>query len=414
MLKQIFFSFIFFYIISSHLIYSQVGIGTKTPNSSSMLDIESTDKGILIPRMTENQKISVLSPVSGLLIYQIDKEIGFYFYDGSIWLRIVKNISPNFTGTINSGAIISMGTISATAFLGDGSGLTGTGGLQSITENGITGYRRADAAPANYGNIGSGAVDLSLSTSSSLTSGASGRYSTAMGNGTIASGERSTAMGGFNDAIGNYSTAMGLSTTANGDGSTAMGNNTTASGSNSTAMGEITIASGSNSTAMGYKSTASDYGSVVIGRYNSAGSSVSTGGSATAFDQDNTAFVIGNGNSSSEKGDAFKVMFNGNVTATGSITAVSFPSSSDRRLKENIKGTKYGLDEVLKLEPVDYNFKSNGLEQIGFIAQDVRSLIPEVVTGKEGDIQKGETLGIEAHEIFIDTHLKNFTHQGNF
>ena len=135
-MKQIFFSFIIFYIISSHLIYSQVGIGTKTPNSSSMLDIESTDKGILIPRMTENQKISVLSPVSGLLIYQIDKEIGFYFYDGSIWLRIVKNISPNFTGTINSGAIISTGTISATAFVGDGSGLTGISfNTVSITTN---------------------------------------------------------------------------------------------------------------------------------------------------------------------------------------------------------------------------------------------------------------------------------------
>ena len=29
-------------------------------------------------------------------------------------------------------------------------------------------------------------------------------------------------------------------------------------------------------------------------------------------------------------------------------------------------------------------------------------------------IFKGETIGIETHEIFIDTHLKNFTHQGNF
>jgi succinate dehydrogenase flavin-adding protein (antitoxin of CptAB toxin-antitoxin module) len=29
-------------------------------------------------------------------------------------------------------------------------------------------------------------------------------------------------------------------------------------------------------------------------------------------------------------------------------------------------------------------------------------------------IFKGEAIGIEAHEIFIDTHLKNFTHQGNF
>ena len=114
-----------FLLATTNFLFAQVGIGTITPNNSSMLDIESTDKGILIPRMTETQKMSVSSPVSGLLIYQIDKEAGFYFYDGSVWLRLVKNISPNFTGTITSESISSTGTISATSFVGDGSGLTG-------------------------------------------------------------------------------------------------------------------------------------------------------------------------------------------------------------------------------------------------------------------------------------------------
>jgi hypothetical protein len=43
---------------------------------------------------------------------------------------------------------------------------------------------------------------------------------------------------------------------------------------------------------------------------------------------------------------------------------------------------------------VNYRFISNGLNQIGFIAQEVQPLLPEVVTGTEGDIEKGETLGI--------------------
>ena len=73
---------------------------------------------------------------------------------------------------------------------------------------------------------------------------------------------------------------------------------------------------------------------------------------------------------------------------------MAFTNASDRRLKQKIVDTKYGLDEVMKLEPVDYVLKSNGLEQIGFIAQDVMPLIPQVVTGKEGDLDKGETLGI--------------------
>ena len=73
---------------------------------------------------------------------------------------------------------------------------------------------------------------------------------------------------------------------------------------------------------------------------------------------------------------------------------VSFTAESDRRLKDNIKSTKYGLETILKLVPVDYILKSNGLKQIGFIAQDIKPIIPEAVNGIEGDIEKGETLGI--------------------
>ena len=73
---------------------------------------------------------------------------------------------------------------------------------------------------------------------------------------------------------------------------------------------------------------------------------------------------------------------------------VGFTISSDRRLKANIENTKYGLETILKLAPVDYTLKSNGLAQIGFIAQDIKPLIPEAVNGKEGILEKGETLGI--------------------
>ena len=48
----------------------------------------------------------------------------------------------------------------------------------------------------------------------------------------------------------------------------------------------------------------------------------------------------------------------------------------------------------MKLRPVEYNLKSNGLKQVGFIAQEVQKLVPEVVSGKEGDVEKGEILGI--------------------
>jgi hypothetical protein len=62
-----------------------VGIGTNTPNVSAALDITSTTKGFLIPRMTFVQRIALVSPATGLQVYQIDGTKGFYYFDGTIW-----------------------------------------------------------------------------------------------------------------------------------------------------------------------------------------------------------------------------------------------------------------------------------------------------------------------------------------
>lgn len=58
---------------------------------------------------------------------------------------------------------------------------------------------------------------------------------------------------------------------------------------------------------------------------------------------------------------------------------------SDRRLKTNIVNSTYGLEEILQLQPVTYNWKKtpDTDKQVGLIAQDVRTLIPEVVKGDE-------------------------------
>ena len=129
-----------------------------------------------------------------------------------------------------------------------------------------------------------------------------------------------------NTASGALSTAMGNGTTASGVGSTARGLNTTASGVYSAAMGGIsTIASGSYSTVMGINTRASDYASLVFGQHNLSGSTVTN--SATSFNALNTAFVIGNGADGNNRADAFKVLFNGNTTATGTFTASSIIKS---------------------------------------------------------------------------------------
>jgi len=65
-----------------------VGIGTSSPSASAILDLTSTSKGVLIPRMTAAQKSAISSPSTGLLIFQTDAPAGFYYYNGSAWISI--------------------------------------------------------------------------------------------------------------------------------------------------------------------------------------------------------------------------------------------------------------------------------------------------------------------------------------
>ena len=64
---------------------AQIGIGTNSPEISSVLDVSSTTKGILIPRMTQVQRIAITAPATGLLVYQTNAPTGFYYYNGSAW-----------------------------------------------------------------------------------------------------------------------------------------------------------------------------------------------------------------------------------------------------------------------------------------------------------------------------------------
>ncbi|MDO9138407.1 MAG: hypothetical protein Q7U21_11340 [Lutibacter sp.] len=70
--------------------FAQVGIGTITPDPSSMLDVISTTKGMLAPRMTTAQKIAIVTPANGLLVY--DTDLGkFCYYNGSGWIALEAN-----------------------------------------------------------------------------------------------------------------------------------------------------------------------------------------------------------------------------------------------------------------------------------------------------------------------------------
>jgi len=71
-------------------IMAQVGIGTTMPDASSLLDMTSTSKGLLTPRMTTAQRTAITSPANGLLVYDTDIK-SYYFYDlpTTTWIKML-------------------------------------------------------------------------------------------------------------------------------------------------------------------------------------------------------------------------------------------------------------------------------------------------------------------------------------
>lgn len=97
--------------------------------------------------------------------------------------------------------------------------------------------------------------------------------------------------------------------------------------------------------------------------------------------------AVGYGTGSSEyrhlymnSGDGSLYFFNNtnyaNLSASGAWT-----NASDRRIKKNIVDIKYGLEDVLKIQPRSYQMKEVSGDHIGLIAQEVEEIIPEVVSG---------------------------------
>jgi trimeric autotransporter adhesin len=96
-----------------------VGIGTNTPDASAKLEIQSTTSGLLVPRMTKTQRDLISSPASGLMIYQTDNALGFYYYNGSAWVIVGDDIDwvisgsdvSHINGVVNTKEIVNSDTI---------------------------------------------------------------------------------------------------------------------------------------------------------------------------------------------------------------------------------------------------------------------------------------------------------------
>ncbi|MEO7313381.1 MAG: type VI secretion system tube protein Hcp [Chitinophagaceae bacterium] len=107
-----------------------VGIGTTTPDSKAILDIVSTNKGVLLPRI--NDTANVTNPVEGLIIYNKNTKTPYY-YDGKKWLSMFGTVTGSASSSTDSITYMVTGTGYTTTELPAGA-IT-----QGVTNQGIIG-----------------------------------------------------------------------------------------------------------------------------------------------------------------------------------------------------------------------------------------------------------------------------------
>jgi len=288
----------------------------------------------------------------------------------------------------------------------------------------------------NKDNIASYSVAMGYNTE------ASGEYgSNALGYQTFASGDHgSIASGSWCRATGaNGATALGVATVACGTtGAIALGCGALASGSNgaialgyynkasgdfgAVALGNGTIASGDGAFAAGNYTSANAFSESVFGQWNDT-TATPTPGSWVLTDR---LFEIGNGTGYYSTSNAVTVLKNGKtgigtsnpgyiLTVNGQPGAngyTQFTNYSDSRLKKNITNVESVLDKIMLLRPVQFNYNEEYLNLYndtasltrtykGFIAQEVKTIFPEMVGYVEVKGKKYYDLNLSNLQVYL-------------
>ncbi len=358
----------------------QIGIGTNSPDTSAVLDIQSTSSGLLIPRMTTAQRNAIFSPANGLLVYDTNTN-SFWFYNGS-WNNLIT-VNTNTQNsldqayneggagagrkiTANDSAVIINGEdgLYVTGTLGQGTDVEIEGGGTRMFFNPKKSAFRVGTLDSlipgaeywNNVNIGLHSIAMGYNTKASANYSvsigggdngrvtlSSGEHAISIGNNTNASNTNSMALGTESIASGVQSIAIGGSigsglsisrTIASGKNSLALGTATTALGFYSTSMGFFTQANAPYSTSIGNNTIANGFSSTVIGQYNRP--IVST---QNNFNNSTPLFIIGNGTDNiSDTSNAFTVYFDGRVQINDEYTLPTTDGTANQIMKTDGAG----------------------------------------------------------------------------
>lgn len=352
-------------------------------NASALLDVKSTVKGLLMPRMTTAQRNAITSPANGLVVYDTDLT-QFYYYNGSAWTAIPFGASPanywtSSGGNIynNTGTNVGIGAVfpgdklevngnlkftgASTIYCGTGTTLTirpgdGTGSGGSLT------IRGGNAGIASGGAGG----DLNLTAGANLPSGGVGYGGLGVPGNVNINGSY-----GYNSVGGNINLRAGATSCWS-----------LVSGSHS----DVNINGGTNL-------ASTDAGSIVVqGGYTigtscpppgaTGGNVIITSGLGSGTGSNGTIQLMNGNVGIGTAAPTQKLHVVGNICYTGSIAACS-----DLRYKTNISPIRNSLDKLMMLQGVTYDWKRSAFaemnfsdaRQIGFIAQDLEKVFPEMV-----------------------------------
>jgi hypothetical protein len=425
------------------LVTAQLTIGNGAPYPATILSINHSNKGLLLPTFQLKHKDStapVVNPATGLLMYNDAKtfdgiiEYAPFFWNGSSWSMLQwydrvwglgGNRGNSTLGTLNDADVVFRRNNIRSGVIGVTNTAFGYGSLlnTSGTQNTAFGLNSLAANTTGSSNSAHGAEALAQNTT--------GSFNTAMGYSAMAlntDGSYNTALGAY--ALyannGSYNTAVGYFAMSN----LSTGNRNTAVGFNAQVGNGLTYA-----TVIGANATVTASNSLVLG---GTGAQAVTVGVNNAFPETDLDIDQGSGDTAGIRlwyptlaanwrffADSatrdFHFQRNGVLRGYIDRPDGKYYATSDQRLKTDIQPLGQVLPNVLQLNPVTYQYADNpagSQPAYGFVAQEVEALFPALVTTKEDTGLKGiayETMGVVAikavqeQQEMIDAELKRIT-----
>ena len=165
LLQNVCFSIILLIFVNTYSAFAQTAIGGNTPDPSTMLDVQSTAKGVLFPRMTASQRNAIVSPATGLMIFNTDitsLEINLGTPASPSWQVIIRGPGTVATLDCNNFRFVGANLRSTVAASGNSVRVPYTGGNgwihdgQTVASTGVTGLTATLAA----GSFATGADSL--------------------------------------------------------------------------------------------------------------------------------------------------------------------------------------------------------------------------------------------------------------